>query len=122
MSLCSPLYGVFPGLLGQFTLVTYLRQNNFFTGPATRNALAARNNDAEVIGKISVILTVSEVRAVTKISVFFVNTPGREGDDTTRDFFLSFVLPNFYEVTTVEVITDVAVNHTTMETSPTFSG
>ena len=46
----------------------------------------------------------------------------REGDDTTRDFFLSFVLPNFYEVTTVEVITDVAVNHTTMEASPTFSG
>ena len=37
-------------------------------------------------------------------------------------FFLSFVLPNFYEVTTVEVITDVAVNHTTVETSPTFSG
>ena len=39
-----------------------------------RNALAARNNDAEVIGKISVILTVSEVRAVTKISIFWVNT------------------------------------------------
>lgn len=55
-----------------------------------RNALAARNNDAEVVGKISVILTVSEVRAVTKISVFFVNTPSREGDDTTRDFFPSF--------------------------------
>ena len=36
------------------------------------------------------IQTVSEVRAVTKISIFLVNTPSREGDDTTRDFFLSF--------------------------------
>ena len=43
----SSLYGVFPGPLGQFTLVTYPGERNIHLrlDYVTRNTLAARNNE-----------------------------------------------------------------------------
>ena len=53
-SIAQSLYGVFPVPLGQFVSVTYPRRTggeHFRTDHVTRNALAARKNDAQGLGK-----------------------------------------------------------------------
>ena len=40
------LYGVFPGLLGQFIMVLYLPGDEIRSDHVTRNAQAARSNEA----------------------------------------------------------------------------
>lgn len=74
------------------------------------------------------IQTVSEVRAVTKISIFWVNATSREG---MIQLGISFFPSNFYErswgshlylplMTAVQVITDVEMDHPTRATSLLF--